>query len=288
MKKLLLTFVLSIPNFLFAQKTDTIRLENYKVATLPKIIEENSGLSWWNNRIYTINDSGGKSEIYAIHPKCGKIKKTIPVDAKNFDWEAITHDGTHFYIADFGNNWGVRKDLHIIQYHPTTKDIRKIYFKIPEQTVFEKNPQNHDFDLESMIYKDHKIHIFTKEWVSRKVTRYELNPHVDNQSAEKKESFFVDFIVTDAAYHQKQLFLVGYNKQAQAFLAIFKEDENGNFFSLPSKKYFLGLTFWVGQIEGITANNKGLYISGERFKTGFSDLSQSLFFLPYQTIPNYK
>jgi hypothetical protein len=39
--------------------------------------------------------------------------KTLKVNAKNTDWEALTNDGNNFYIGDFGNNDGSRRDLTI-------------------------------------------------------------------------------------------------------------------------------------------------------------------------------
>ena len=66
---------------------------------------------------------------------------------------------------------------------------------------------------------------------------------------------------------------------------IFEKDENENlFFNKPLKKFALGRAFNIGQIEGITATEKGIYISGERFNIKIKKVPQSLYFVPYSEL----
>jgi len=78
--------------------------------------------------------------------------------------------------------------------------------------------------------------------------------------------------------------LVGYNKVAKAFLMIFDEDENGNFFSGKYTKYKMGSVFKYGQIEGVAVNEKGIYISAEAFKKIGFQVKQSLYFVPFERL----
>ena len=77
---------------------------------------------------------------------------------------------------------------------------------------------------------------------------------------------------------------MGYNKVAKAFLMIFDEDENGNFFNGKYTKYKLGSVFKYGQIEGVAVDEKGIYISGEEFKKIGFQAKQSLYFVPFERL----
>lgn len=279
-KFLLISFL--FVGFLNAQQ---IKLQKYKVTELSSKIEENSGLTILNDNLYTINDSGGEAEIYQINTKDGSVAETLQVNARNFDWEAISTDGENFYVGDFGNNWGTRKDLKVYKVSSTNpQEVFMISYVYPQQDNFEKRPYKHDFDAEAMIFLDDKIHVFSKEWSSKKVTRYELDPSKTDQQAQKKEDYFVGYVVTDAAYYNGKLYLVGYNRKGKVFLSIFDRNENGFFFSSAEKRFSLGNAMNVGQIEGITVDEEGIFISGERFKKAVVNAPQTLYKIPHKDV----
>ena len=266
-----------------AQKTKRLPLKKYKIAALNDTLRETSGLALMNGRLYSFNDGGNPNEIYEINPENGQIISTIKVDFPNRDWEAMTNDGQSLYIGDFGNNGGKRTDLAI--YKTLDNSHQKISFKYKNQPHFSFKKDKHDFDAEAMIFKDGKIYLFSKEWASLKVSKYAINPDAEEeQSIEKTEEFKTNFLVTDAFYFNKKLYLVGYNKVAKAFLMIFDEDENGNFFSGKYTKYKLGSVFKYGQIEGVAVDEKGIYISGEEFKKIGFQTKQSLYFVPFERL----
>jgi hypothetical protein len=252
-------------------------------------LKETSGLTFFREKLYTINDGGNSSEVFEIDKSSGKILNVIKTDLKNRDWEAITSDSTNTYIGDFGNNAGTRKDLKIykIPFKDSVKidSIQEIPFFYPEQKDFEPKNINNDFDAEAMIFLNGKIHLFTKEWISKSVTHYTVNPNVFvQQPAEKIESFKTDFVVTDASYFDKKLYLVGYTKNTEVFLSIFGETEPGIFFNQKPVKYYIGSSLSVGQIEGISVNEDGIYISGEEFKSPLGKVKQSLYFIPREKL----
>ena len=263
----------------FSQKSDTLALNsNTSKKILPLEIDENSGLIYLKNLLFTFNDSGGKPEIYTFNPVDGSIKNTIYLkNASNIDWEAITTDGETIYIGDFGNNRGNRKDLSIykikideINFELAQQEVEnlKITFEIEGQTTFENLNRKNDFDIESMVFYNQKIHFFTKEWVSMQTTHHTLNPNILHQISQKIETFPVSYCVTDASIDQNNLLLVGYTKESLAYLSIFTISDNELFFNQPQQKIFLGLTPGIGQIEGITTSDKHIYISGEAMKYG--------------------
>ena len=286
MKKILFLFSFLFALNLYAQQdTKWLKIKKYKVATLSDSLKETSGLTFFRDKLYTINDGGNSSEIFEIDKSSGKILDVIKTDLKNKDWEAITSDSTNTYIGDFGNNAGTRKDLKIykIPFKDSVKigSIQEIPFFYPEQKDFQPKNINNDFDAEAMIFLNGKIHLFTKEWISKSVTHYYVNPNVFvQQPAEKIESFKTDFVATDASYFDKKLYLIGYTKNTEVFLSVFDETEPGVFFKQQPRKYYLGSSLVIGQIEGIAVDESGIYISGEEFRTALGTAKQAFYFVP--------
>lgn len=275
----------------FSQKIEKLSLKKYKIAVLSDSLKESSGLTNLDGRLFSFNDSGNTSEIFEIKAGSSYIKKTFQTGLKNIDWEAITNDGENFYVGEFGNNLGTRKDLKVYQI-PFRNDsvivdsIKTIPFFYPEQTDFMPKNINNNFDAEAMIFLGGNIHLFTKEWITNTVSHYVIDKNLtENQPAKKLETFDTGFVVTDASFFDNKLYVVGYTKKASVYLMIFEKDETGNlFFNKPLKKFSLGRAFSIGQIEGITATEKGVYISGERFNIKIKKVPQSLYFISYKDL----
>ncbi len=283
MKNWFIVLVIILGSNLYAQeKIEFFKIKKYHTATLPDSLRETSGLSFFNGKLYSFNDGGNPSEIFEINKNSGKILSKAKLPVANNDWEAITHDGENFYIGDFGNNAGTRRNLKVFKTKiDSTEKIKEIPFYYPEQNDFDTKLINNDFDAEAMIFLNGKIHIFTKEWVSKRTTHYVLDPNLnENQPAQKIESFGTGFFVTDAYYYDKKLYLIGYTKKMEVFLEIFDETESGIFFNEIPKKYYLGSTISLGQIEGIAVDENGIYISGEEFRTPLGTAKQSFYFIP--------
>jgi hypothetical protein len=113
MKRTILLLAFFAFQITFSQQTDFLKIRKYRIARLDDKIQETSGLSILNGKLYTFNDSGNDPELFEISKTSGEIVNTLKVNGKNKDWEALTNDGTHFYIGDFGNNGGKRRDLEI-------------------------------------------------------------------------------------------------------------------------------------------------------------------------------
>lgn len=293
MKKLTLLFSIFISlSFSAQQNYDWFKINKYRTAALSDSINENSGLDFFNDRLFTINDSGNSSEIFEINKETGKIKNVFKTDLINKDWEAITSDSTNLYIGDFGNNVGSRNDLVIYRIPFDSafvglniSEIEPIPFYYPEQKDFTSKNLNNNFDAEAMIFLNGKIHVFTKEWASKSTTHYTIDPNVtENQAAQKLETITTDYVVTDAAYFKQKLYLVGYTKKAEVFLTIFNESEPGIFFQDKPKKYYLGSSLSIGQIEGIAVDEKGIYISGEEFNMPIVKVKPYLYFIPAEKL----
>ncbi len=286
MKKIITFFSFLIFSFTFSQQTENFKIRKYKVAELSDSVNETSGLDFVKGKLYTFNDSGNTSELFELDRISGKILKVLKTNLKNKDWEAMTSDSANIYIGDFGNNLGSRKDLKIYKI-PFENDslqldsIKTILFYYPEQTDFSKRNISNNFDAEAMIFLGGNLHLFTKEWETNTVSHYLINPEItENQPAEKTETFDTGFVITDSAYFQGKLYLIGYKKNTDVFLSVFQETEPGIFFRENPKKYYLGSALTIGQIEGIAVDETGIYISGEEFKSPLGKVKQSFYFIP--------
>lgn len=286
MKKVFLLFIVLTFQTAFSQQAEIFKLKKFRTAVLNDSIQETSGLNFFDENLYTFNDSGNPAELYEIDKNSGKILKVLKTNAENKDWEALANDGENFYIGDFGNNAGTRKDLKIykipFQNNQLQNDLmKKISFYYPEQNDFTSKNISTDYDLESMIYLNGKIHIFTKEWASKATTHYTIDPeNYENQAAEKVESYKTGFMISDACYFDKKLYVVGYTKKTEVFLTIFNETEPGTFFKENPKHLYLGSALTIGQIEGIAVDNNGIYISGEKFYSPIKKTKPFFYFIP--------
>jgi len=81
---------------------------------LDEIVLENSGLVWYRDKLWTINDSGGDPVLFSIDIRTGKcIQAIFIIGAINHDWEELAQDEDYIYIFDIGNNYGRRDELTI-------------------------------------------------------------------------------------------------------------------------------------------------------------------------------
>ncbi|KQT18338.1 hypothetical protein ASG31_06315 [Chryseobacterium sp. Leaf404] len=290
MKKLflILSIIFSILNS--AQQSIIFKIKNYRVSVLSDSIQETSGLNLFDGRLYTFNDSGNPAELYEIDRNSGKIFTVLKTNAENKDWEALTNDGENFYIGDFGNNTGTRQDLKIFKIpfnnnRIQNDSLKTISFYYSDQKDFKPKNIATDFDLESMIYLNGKLHIFTKEWVSKSTTHYALDPNnFEKQAAQKIETFKTGFMISDAYYFDRKLYVVGYTKKTEVFLMIFDESESGIFFKNNPRKLYLGSALSIGQIEGIAVDEMGIYISGEKFYSPIGNTKTYFYFIPKEKL----
>lgn len=286
MKKLFPVLAILISVLYSSQQSELLKIRKFRIAYLDERIKETSGLSLMNGKLYTFNDSGNSPEIFELDKTTGAIVSTIKINAENKDWEALTNDGSNFYIGDFGNNGGNRKDLEIYKVstenNSSGKDsVQLVSFEYPVQKEFIPKYSSTDFDAEAMIYLNGKIHLFTKEWSAKSTTHYIIDsPISGKQQAKKSETFKTKFLVTDASYYNKKLYLIGYTKKTEVFLNIFNETEPGVFFNEAPQRYYLGSALSSGQIEGIAVDETGVYISGEKFHSPLGTAKQSLYFIP--------
>ncbi len=244
-----------------------------KIARIPEIISESSGLIFYNDTLFiTHNDSGDKPILYFINLKGKLIHQVVVNNAKNVDWEDITKDGYgNIYIADIGNNSNQRKDLRIYKIKSqnllsssTVKpEIIEISYK--EQQDFPPNDDELNFDAEGLAYHNDSLWIITK---CRSIPFegnayvYKLPIKAGKYHLKRKTHLFIgkDGFTKDAVtgldIFNDKLYILTYNR-----ILIYKL--NGNNLEFENQIYIKPYT----QKEAITLKNKNeIYLTDEATK----------------------
>jgi hypothetical protein len=243
-----------------------------KVASLPKELQEISGLAFIDDStIVAHNDSGDSAKIYLISTSA-KLLKTVKLSgAKNVDYEDITTDGKgNLFLADIGNNNNNRKDLVVYKFSSSgirsknSVSCSKINFSYPEQKAYPPAKNQFYYDAECITYYKDSLYIFTKcrtEPFDGICKVYSLPTKAGTYKAKLryqlkigKRDWYRD-AVTSGEFHGDLLYLITYNR-----IIKYKVEKRKAIFQ---KQYGLG----ISQKEALAVNKKGLiYIADEKHK----------------------
>ncbi len=224
------------------------------VATLHPQLTETSGLEIIDDYIITHNDSGDLPSLYFLDQQGQLLYGKTYKNMNAVDWEDITKDDTHVYIADLGNNYGNRKDLTI--YKIAIKDlndenapVEKLQISYPDQFNFKKGNQDHPYDAESIVAIENELFVFSKDWKKQTTVIYKIDKNQSLQKAQKVSEFNVKGLITGATFNGKnKVVLSGYNSSLEAFIYEINY-ELGNFTFIEKRE----LPIKGGaQVEGIT------------------------------------
>ena len=257
---------------------DTLAYMPETKSLLPEGVRETSGLFFYNGRLWTHNDSGGKPILYGLDTATFEVVQKITLlNAQNKDWEDICTDGEYVYVGDFGNNKGKRKNLRIYTFPirdipnegNTSLTVDSINFRFADQTMYEYEKHKHDFDCESMFATDKYLYMFSKGWATGNTRLYRLPKTPGKHVAEVVNSFDSQGLITGADYDRENgtLVLVGYVNQLWLPFLWYIEGFNDASDELSCRRiempYFLGL-----QAEGICFIGKDkCYFSAETSPT---------------------
>lgn len=243
--------------------TKTKNLFSSYLNIIDSTLNENSGLIFWNDLLWTFNDSGGKNEIYGFSPESGKIVITVELhNVSNYDWEDITQDDQNIYVGEIGNNNGCRKDLQIfivkksdITNAPFQQvNVESIKYSYADQKEFHCRSKYHNFDCEALVSLNDKLIIFTKNWTDNKTRAYKMPKEPGEYILSPVDSFNTNGLVTGADINEKGvLALIGY-KDYKSLAWTFDATED-NLFGNPI--YYDLSTLVDAQTEGICFDNKG-------------------------------
>jgi len=185
-------------------------------------LEETSGLIYYNEGLWTINDSGNDAALYKLDTTTGVIFLEVSInDAVNVDWESLAQDEEHIYIGDFGNNSGNRTDLGI--YIVSKNDLPEsgygsvssnhITFTYPDYPGRINKRGENNFDCEAMIAIGDSLYLFSKNWEDQKTKLYRFPKDAGDYEAELLTTFNTDGLVTGADYNIEsgEVTLIGYS-----------------------------------------------------------------------------
>ena len=242
---------------------------------LPKVINETSGLEFYNNYFVTHNDSGGEPSLYVFNEE-GEIIETIGLNKnpdfkiKNNDWEDITSDNKYFFVADTGNNFGNRDNLNIIRLSKGADLMVDgiIEISYSDQESFFPRPK-HKYDAEAIIVIEDKIALFSKDRENLNTDLYLVDKNQNgSQILTSEVSYDVDTLITGGDFDEDRnlLALVSYNSNGNQYLLLFENFKLNNLENNTYKKFKIPLeqaqieavkiidekTFWVtSEDEGI-------------------------------------
>lgn len=243
-----------------------------KHTVLDSTLHETSGLLCTDSSIITFNDSGGEAALYSMDASDGSlIRKTIIRNAVNADWEDITEDESHIFVADVGNNYASRDTVSI--------------YRIPRDAVFSGDREvDYDgvislsyadevrrtrsglssHDCEALISYGDSLYLFTKDWVEASTSVYVLPKVPGHYSLLPVQRYEAGFQVCGADIFpgKQQVALVGYRKFVPVVLCYEFEDSPARI-SCGGKARLYPMRSWR-QVEGICYDSKGkLWISSE-------------------------
>ena len=189
---------------------------------LPKIINETSGLEYYNGNFLTHNDSGGEEKLYEFSD-IGNIIAEYKINGcgKNTDWEDIASDENNIYIANTGNNFGYRTDLEILilDKKDNFKCNGRIEIRYEKQNNYSRRSR-HEYDSEGLIATDNNLVLFSKNRLSFTTELYFMPKTAGSYELESKAFYNAKSLITGADYQAENnlVALVGYNIKGEQFL----------------------------------------------------------------------
>jgi hypothetical protein len=256
------------------KEIDSVEIDSAEIISkieLPKIINETSGLEFYNNHFITHNDSGGEPTLYIFNER-GEVIETIGLnknpdfEIKNNDWEDITSDNKYLFVADTGNNFGNRDNLNIIRVSKGADFMVDgiIEISYSDQESFFPRPK-HKYDAEAIIVIEDKIALFSKDRENLNTDLYLVNKNMNgSQILTSEVSYDVDTLITGGDFDEDRnlLALVSYNSNGNQYLLLFENFELNNLKKNTFKKFKIPLE--QAQIEAIKIiDEKAFWVTSE-------------------------
>ena len=256
------------------KEIDSAEIDSAEIVSkivLPKIINETSGLEFYNNNFITHNDSGGEPSLYVFN-EMGEVIETIGLDKnpdfeiENNDWEDITNDNEYLFVADTGNNFGNRDNLNIIRVSKGTDLMVDgiIEISYSDQESFFPRPK-HKYDAEAIIVIEDKIALFSKDRENLNTDLYLVNKNQNgSQILTSEVSYDVNTLITGGDYDEDRnlLALVSYNSNGNQYLLLFKNFKLNNLENNTFKKFKIPLE--QAQIEAVKIiDEKTFWVTSE-------------------------
>ncbi len=249
------------------------------IAALPDQLDESSGLAITApNRLWSHNDSDNRNELFCFDTTGNLLKQLTVYNALNIDWEDLAMDSEkNIYINDAGNNNNDRQDLRI--YRIPNPDLVEgdfveaavIDFHFEDQVAFPPPPNNHNFDIEGIIWREGMLYLFTKnrsDPLNGYCKMYRMPALAGEHTAMLIDSVYMgntndEARVTAADYNEStgELALLTRTK-----VVIFTNYEGDRFFDGQKTTFYFSSP--QGQVEALVfAGGRTLYMTEEKTKS---------------------
>ncbi|MBN1188025.1 MAG: hypothetical protein JXB49_37465 [Bacteroidales bacterium] len=262
------------------------------IDTLPRILNENSGLFLYQDFVYFINDSQNKAALYRWDNQKNELTSVIKVkNTFNIDWEDCDVNNKYVVIGDIGNNFGVRKHLRIFVFPAEILsdtslrevDVAKKKFKYADYNGIHIHRAKNPYDAEGLFVYNDTVFLFTKDRVNYATSIYKIVMQGNNKTQKLKNcgTLHINGLITGAAIHAETqcIALLGYNAQSP-FVIITKLN------TINSNGFFITLLLPTMKGHGLEAidfiDNQTLFISSESralpamlFKLSIGDVLKS-------------
>lgn len=202
------------------RRTGSAQVE--RVALLPAGVRETSGLARIDGRFWTINDSGDDAVIYQLSTDGRRIDKQLYLaGARNTDWESLAVDDDYLYIADCGNNRGMRARLRLYRVALaalSAPDGSRVGYEVSSfrygQRLEVTGSDSHNFDCEAVAAVGSELWLFSKNRADGHTELYRLDKEAREQAVFPFRSYPVDGLITAADYDpvSGRLALLGYSR----------------------------------------------------------------------------
>ena len=251
-----------------------------KASLSAPLLNESSGLTFLDGKMWSFSDSGNPNDIYRVDSSSGAILQTVDIsNATNVDWEDMTSNDNYLFIGDFGNNNGTRQDLKIYRINKTSLTSTAtavtasvINFSYSDQTSFPSLPTNNNFDCEAMIFLNDSIHLFSKNWVDKQTKHYVLPNIPGTHVAQYRETYNTGFLVTSASVQKYGVIaLIGYLRTGTfpVSMSMIYDYKNHLLFNGNKRKFDLSTQLVYGQVEGIEfSNTSTAFVTNELYTNG--------------------
>lgn len=228
--------------------------------------------------LWTVNDSGGRAELFALTLDGEPIARVEVRGARNRDWESLALDAAgRLYIGDFGNNHHDREKMVVyVVKEPDPR--RQQSVRVAQQVVFSysrsagekpkkkkkrkkhKSKRSPRFDAEASFIADGHLHLLTKERGTGRSTLFRF-AKIDGRESRQRlapiDTLEVSSLVTGATMHPdgRRLAVLTYDE----VLVFERSGPGAPFFSGTMQRTRLE----IGQAEGIAWDGEDLLVCNE-------------------------
>jgi len=244
-----------------------------QLSLLPDELTESSGLEFASDySFWSHNDSGSMSQLVRIDTS-GQILQILEIAVSQVDWEDLTKDPDgNLYIGDFGNNSNDRVSQQVYKissdelWSTLPVNVDTIEFTFGDQSAYPPLEMERHYDLESMVYLNDTLHLFTKD---RSIPYQSITKHYKLPSVAGSHVIYpVDTFFTSQSNYLQSITSAGLSDNGNRLallnasnIWLFTDFQGSDFFSGTVQQLQLG-TFT--QKEAICFYNDMLYLTDER------------------------